>query len=165
VRSSVFAVLLYAFIATPVVAADMYVGVNAGSANIDQPGSGSTSSLSLLGGYTFVENVAVEVAYNKFGTDKSSGVTSESKAVSISGIAYLPMNEQFAFFARLGFASTTWEIAGTSVSKGDWTYGIGGIIQTHEKIDIRGSYDIYKVENSLSSYKQKVMNVAVIFNL
>lgn len=53
---------------------------------------------------------------------------------------------------------------GASVSKDDWIYGFGGIVKVSEQIDLRGSYDIYQVENSVLSDEQKVMSVGVVFN-
>ena len=158
------AVLLSMFFTTPVVAANMYVGINAGAAKIDSAGFGSSSSWNVLGGYTIVENIAAEVAYSNFGSQSGMGVTSRSKAISVSGIAALPMNEQFSLFAKLGFASTVWDVSGASVSKGDWTYGFGGIVKVYEQVDLRGSYDIYQVENLVLSGEQKVMSVGVVLN-
>jgi len=163
-KSFALAVFLSVFIAAPAVAADFYAGVNIGSANIDRVGFGSSSSLALLCGYTIIENVATEVAYTKFGSESSSGVTSEGRAVSIIGIASLPMNDKFSFFAKFGIASTSWDISGESVDKDDWTYGFGGAVHVNERIDLRGSYDIFKVSNSVSNYEQKVMSAGAVFN-
>ena len=163
-RSVVIAVLLATFFAAPAVAANMYAGVNAGSARIDSTGTVSSSSWTVLGGYTIVDNIAAEVAYSNFGRQSGLGVTSKSNAISLSGIVALPMNEQLSLFAKLGFASTVWDVSGASVSKSDWTYGFGGIVKVNEQIDLRGSYDIYQVENSVLSDEQKVLSVGVAFN-
>jgi len=92
----------------------MYVGINAGAAKIDSTGFGSSSSSSwsLLGGYAIVENIAAEITYSNFGVQSGPGVNSKNKVISISGVAALPMNEQFLFFAKFGFASTVWDVSG-----------------------------------------------------
>lgn len=108
------AVLLSAFVAAPAVAADtpFYAGVNVGSAKIDAANFNSSTSFALLGGYTFNENVAAEIAYTNFGSENGGGVGSKSSAISISGVGSFPINEQFSVFAKLGFASTTLDLQG-----------------------------------------------------
>jgi OmpA-OmpF porin, OOP family len=155
------AVLLSAIVA-PAVAADMYVGVNAGSAKIDSPDFDSSSSFALLGGYTFNENVAAEIAYSNFGSESGLGITSKSSAVSISGVGSFPFNEQFSLFGKLGFASTTLDVAGVSDSKSDLTYGFGGQFNVNKQIGIRVGYDVYKV-GSVNSVDQKVTSVGGVF--
>lgn len=160
------AVLLSAFVAAPAVAADtpFYAGVNVGSAEIDSTGFSSTTSFGLLGGYTFNENVAAEVAYTNFGTkDLGFGFSYKSSALSISGVGSYPINEQFSVFAKLGFASTTLELTGfPSESKSDLTYGFGGQFNVNKQIGIRLGYDVYKV-GSGTSVDQKVASVGAVF--
>lgn len=158
--------LLSAFVAVPAVAADMYVGVNVGSAKIDSPGFDTTTSFALLGGYTFNENFAAEVAYSNFGSkDIGFGLTYKSSALSLSGVGSLPLNEQFSVFGKLGIASTTLELTGfPSESKSDLTYGFGGQFNVNKQIGIRLGYDVYKV-GSGSSVDQKVTSIGGVFKL
>ena len=157
------AVLLSAFVAAPAVAADMYVGMNVGSAKIDSPGFESSTSFALLGGYTFSENVAAEIAYSNFGSESGAGITSKSSAVSISGVGSYPVNEQFSLFAKLGFAITTLELPTfASDNKSDLTFGFGGQFNVDKQIGIRVSYDVYKV-GSVNSADQKVMSIGGVF--
>ena len=111
-KTIALAVLLSIFFTAPAGATNMYVGINAGAAKIDSTGFGSSSSWSLLGGYAIVENIAAEIAYSNFGVQSGPGVNSKNKAISISVVAALPMNEQLSFFAKFGFASTVWDVSG-----------------------------------------------------
>ncbi|MFZ5523618.1 MAG: porin family protein [Pseudomonadota bacterium] len=158
------AVLLSAFIAAPAVAADtpFYAGVNVGSAKIDFPGFDSTTSFALLGGYTFNENFAAEIAYSNFGSkDYPGGFNVKSSAISISGVGSYPINEQFSVFAKLGFASTTVDDTGSSQSKSDLTYGFGGQFNVNKQIGIRLGYDIYKVTDVIN-LDQKVTSIGAV---
>ena len=165
-KNIAIAVLLSAFIVAPAFAADtpFYAGINVGSAKIDSTGFSTTTSFSLLGGYTFNENVAAEVAYTNFGSkDIGFGFTYKSSAFSISGVGSYPINEQFSVFAKLGFASTTLELtAFPSESKSDLTYGFGGQFNVDKQIGIRVGYDVYKV-GSPTSVDQKVTSVGAVF--
>ncbi len=154
--------LLSAFVAGPAVAADTYVGVNVGSAQIDSPGFDSSKSLGLLGGYSFNESFAAEVAYIDFGSESGGGITSKSSAVSISGVVSLPINKQFAVFSKLGLASTTYESQGDSESKSDLTFGVGGQFNVNKQVGIRAGYDLYKV-GSPDTVNQRVVSVGAVF--
>lgn len=158
------AVLLSAFVAAPAVAADMYVGVNVGSAKIDSPGFDTTTSFALLGGYTFNQYFAAEVAYTNFGSkDIGFGFTYKSSAWSLSGVGSYPFNEQFSVFGKLGIASTTLELtAFPSESKSDLTWGLGGQFNVNKQIGIRLGYDQYKVGSS-SSADEKVTSIGGVF--
>jgi OmpA-OmpF porin, OOP family len=158
------AVLLSVTVAAPAVAADMYVGVNIGSAKIDASNLDSTTSFALLGGYTFNEYFAAEVGYTDFGSKDYSGFNLKSSAWSISGVGAYPFNEQFSVFAKLGVASTTTDTSGTSTSKSDLTYGIGGQFNVNKQVGIRLGYDVYKVADPTSStFNENVASIGGIF--
>lgn len=157
------ATLLSVVVAAPAVAADMYVGVNVGSAEIDSPGFSTTTSFALLGGYTFNQNFAAEVAYSNFGSKSYGPITVKSDAVSISGVGSYPFNEQFSVFAKLGLASTKLEGTGfPSESKSDLTWGLGGQFNVNKQIGIRLGYDRYKVGSPIVA-NQSATSVGVVF--
>ena len=156
------AVLLSAFVAAPAVAADVYAGINVGSAQIDSPGFDSSNSFALIGGYSVNENFAAEIAYSNFGSESGGGITSKSSAMSISGVGSLPINEQFSLFGKLGFATTTLEILWFSESNSDLTFGFGGQFNIDKQIGIRVGYDVYKV-GSAPSVDQEVVSVGGVF--
>jgi OOP family OmpA-OmpF porin len=158
------AVLLSAFVAAPAVAADMYVGVNVGSAKIDASNLDSTTSFALLGGYTFNQYFAAEVGYIDFGSKDYSGFNVKSSAWSISGVGSYPFNEQFSVFAKLGIASTTVDSGGTSTGKSDLTYGIGGQFNVNKQVGIVLGYDVYKIGNAASqTFDQAVASIGGVF--
>jgi OmpA-OmpF porin, OOP family len=164
-KKIVLAVMLSAFIAAPAVAADMYVGVNVGSAKIDASNLDTTTSFALLGGYTINEYFAAELAYSDFGSKDYPGFSLKSSAWSISGVGSYPFNEQFSVFAKLGFATTSTDTSGSSTSKSDLTYGIGGQYNVNKQIGIRLGYDVYKVADPTSAtFDQTVTSIGGVFN-
>ena len=162
------AMLLSAVVAAPSVAADMYVGVNVGSAKIDASNLDSTTSFALLGGYTFNEYFAAEIGYTDFGSkdyqDPAGPFSVKSSAWNISGVGSYPFNEQFSVFAKLGIASATTDTSGSSTSKSDLTYGIGGQFNVNKQVGIRLGYDVYKVADPTSStFNENVASIGGIF--
>lgn len=153
--------LLSAFIALPANADGGYAGISLGSGQIDVPGLSSTTSLAFFGGYSFNENVSAEIAYSDFGSqDLAPGFTLKSSALSMSGVGFLPLNEQFSLFAKLGFASTTLSLSGfSSENKSDLTFGFGGQVNVNQQFAIRAGYDTYKVGSPVS-VDQKVISVS-----
>lgn len=161
--------------AVPAIAADpaFFVGVNAGSAKIDEPGFESTTAYGLLGGYSFNQNFAAEVAYTNFGSKdyvRSSGsLTVKSSAFSVSGVGSYPFNEIFSVFAKVGVASTKFDsfsgvIAGLtgSASNTDLTWGIGGQFNITSQMGVRIGYDLYKIGEGVTS-DQKLTSIGVVF--
>jgi OmpA-OmpF porin, OOP family len=157
------AALLSVFVAMPAVAADMYVGINVGSAKIDMPGFDNTTSFALLGGYSFNEYFAAELAYSDFGSKDYSGINVKSSAWSISGVLSYPFNEQFSVFGKLGFASTTLDGTGfPSETDSDMTYGLGGQFNINKQFGIRLGYDVYKVGSGVTA-DEKVPSIGGVF--
>lgn len=154
---------LAVFLALPVMASEMYAGVSIGTAQIDSPGFDSSSSFTLLGGIPINQNFSAEIAYSNFGSESGGGVTSKSSAMSISGVGFLPINEQVSLFGKLGIASTTLEIFGMSESKSDLTFGLGGQFKVNNQVGIRAGYDVYKV-GSAPSVDQSVVSISGIFS-
>lgn len=163
------ALLLSTYAMAPAFAADtpFYAGINVGTGKIDLSGTSSTTSFELLGGYTINQYFAAEAAYSDFGNHDYPGGNMKSSAVSIKGVGAYPINEQFSVFAKLGIASTTWEVSPTglgtaSESKTDLTYGIGGQFNINQQIGIRLGYDVYKLGSSLSA-DEKVTSIGAVF--
>ncbi len=159
--------LLSAFIAAPVAAQDMYVGVNVGSAEIDVTGMDSSTAFSVLGGYTINSNLAAEVAYNNFGSvDVAPGVTVKSNALSVSAVGSYPINDMFSLIGKLGVASTTFKVSApppisSSESETGVTFGVGGQFNFDKQIGMRAGYDIYKV--GTNSDNENVMSIGGVF--
>jgi OOP family OmpA-OmpF porin len=94
----------------------------------------------LFAGYKLNRYFAVEGGYSDFGKAKTSGfvggvassVTSETTAAELVAVGFLPLTEQFSFYAKGGFfrydsdGSATGALAGTSSDKGtELTFGLG----------------------------------------
>ncbi len=164
------AILMSVFVAGPAVAAEtgFYVGVNAGSAKIDEPGFESTTEYGLLGGYSFNQNFAGEVAYTNFGSKDYSGLlTVKSNGFSVSGVGSYPFNDMFSVFAKIGLASTELKASGAvggSENNTDLTWGIGGQFNINRQIGIRLGYDLYKVGENVTA-DQKLTSIGLVFKL
>mgnify|MGYP003385510524 CR=1 FL=1 len=156
--------LLSAFIAAPVVAQDMYIGANLGSAQIDVTGLDASTAFSVLGGYTINSNFAAEVAYVNFGSvDIVPGVTVKSSALSVSGVGSFPLNDQFSLIGKLGLASTNIEVTGAPSEKNTGlTWGVGAQFNVDKQIGIRAGYDAYKVGDVVTE-DENVMSIGAIF--
>ena len=165
--------LLSALIAAPVVAQDMYIGANLGSAQIDVTGFDASTAFSVLGGYTISSNFAVEVAFVNFGSvDLPLGKKVESSALSVSGVGSYPLSDEAFLIGKLGLASTNLKQTNVpSESNTGLTYGIGAQFNFDKQIGIRAGYDVYKVGNVVT-YKvgdavvtedETVMSLGAIF--
>lgn len=141
------AVLLSAVIAAPAIAADAYIGANAGQNKMDFSGLKASTAYSVFGGYSFNEYIAAELAYVDFGSaDIDGGGTVKGSAVSINAVGSFPLGRDFSLFAKLGYASTKVESAGSaSETKDDTTYGIGAQYNATRNVGIRLAYDNYRV--------------------
>jgi len=139
------ATLLTAFFAAPAVAAEAYIGINAGQNKMDFSGVKASTAIGVFGGYSFNEYIAGELAYVDFGSaDVDGGGSVKGYATSIAAVGSWPLAKEFSLFAKLGYAST--EVKdGTSESKSDVTYGIGGQYNATSNIGIRLGYDNYRV--------------------
>jgi OmpA-OmpF porin, OOP family len=142
------AVLLAAFVATPVVAAESYVGVSVGQNDIDLNGIDKSTAFSIFGGLAFNEFFAAELAYVDMGSADTiiPGYSIDGRAISLAAVGSLPLTPDFSLFAKLGYASTKLEATGgASETHGDYTYGVGAQFDVSKEVGIRVAYDNYKV--------------------
>lgn len=134
--------LLSAFAAAPAVAADMYVGVKAGSvSNKVNSINESTSSFGISGGYTINPNFAVEVGYTDLGSMASGIVT--ITALEFSAVGSYPINEQFSVFGKLGMANTAEKALGLTGNRTAATYGLGGQFNVSPTVGVRLGWEHY----------------------
>jgi OOP family OmpA-OmpF porin len=156
------AILLSASFAAPAIAADWYIGVNAGQNKMDFPGIKSSTAYSVFGGYSFNEYIAAELAYTNFGSaDRDAGGSLKGNATSIAAVGSLPLGRDFSLFAKLGYASTKVENS-TSETKDDVTYGAGVQYNLLSNIGIRLGYDNYRV-GSTTTKDSGLVNLGVLF--
>jgi OOP family OmpA-OmpF porin len=124
-----------------------YIGLNVGQAShgVDDEGlavisrSERKTAFKLYGGYQFTKNWGVELGYADFGKARNvynvgAPLTLEyqSTAVYLAGTGTVPLNEQFALFAKLGISSGrtsgTLSFAGTNLqASGRKSSLMGGI--------------------------------------
>lgn len=129
--------LLSAFVATPAVAADFYVGAQFGSTNI---GAGnSMTGFGGLVGYSISPKMAVEGAYNFLGRNSSDSRT--YMGASASSVYSYPINEQISVLGKLGFAGST--CSPCRGGSGGFSLGLGSQYNVNKEIGIRLGYDIY----------------------
>lgn len=159
------AALLSALVAAPAIAADTYVGVNVGKNQMDYSGINSSTAIGVLGGYSFNQNVAAEVAYTNLGSADYYGTSITGHVFSVAAVGSLPLNKDFSLLGKLGVASSTWEQSGySSESKTDLTYGIGAQYNVSKTVGIRLGYDSFKVGSSYTK-DSALISIGAVFKL
>jgi len=158
------AAILSAFVAAPAFAADMYVGVNVGKNQMDFSGVNSSTAIGVLGGYSFNQNVAAEVAYTNLGDADDNGFTLSGHVFSVAAVGSLPLNKDFSLLGKLGVASSTVEELGYSESKTDLTYGIGAQYNVSKTVGVRLGYDSFKV-GSTNTKDSALISIGAVFKL
>ena len=145
-----------------------YAGAGIGSTKVgDDNLSGvddSDTGFKIFGGYTFTENWGVEVSYFDFGeASVSAGNSSASVGVtglSASGVGRLPVNDMFAVYGKLGFASYDVDLDFNNVpgfgsghlsdSDSDLIYGVGGALSFGGNFEARLEYEALNVDGDAS---------------
>jgi len=172
-RLGLTAIAAFALAASMAAQADtqpgFYAGAGLGTTKIGDDafdGSGideSDTGFKIFGGYVFNENWGVEVSYFDFGeASASAGGDSVSIGVSglsASGVGRLPINDMFAVYGKLGFAScdvdAKFNIAGfgrgsASDSDSDLIYGVGGALSFGGNFEARLEYEALNVDGDAS---------------
>ena len=161
------ATLLAAFATVPAVAAaEAYIGLNVGSNQMNFTNIGSSTAYNILGGYSFNQYVAAEVAYTDLGTASAtgSGVTADIKGtqMSLAAVGFLPLGKDFALLGKLGYASTKIDISGanvvgTSATKDDLIYGVGAQYNIGKNVGLRLNYDMFNVGDTTTNVETSSM--------
>lgn len=156
------AVLISAFVAASAIASDtgIYVGAKLGSVNYaySNVSNNAQAGFGLFGGYAINENFAVEAEYDSLGGFDSNSGTIKGSAFGFSGVGFLPFNQQFSLFGKLGIASSTLKDTAKPGWVGDFTrnntgltIGFGGQVNVSKEVGIRAGIDIYPVGDAVSS--------------
>ena len=145
-----------------------YAGAGIGSTKVgDDNLSGvddSDTGFKIFGGYTFTENWGVEVSYFDFGeASVSAGNSSASVGItglSASAVGRLPVNDMFAVYGKLGFASYDVDVDFNNVpgfgsghlsdSDSDLIYGVGGALSFGGNFEARLEYEALNVDGDAS---------------
>jgi OOP family OmpA-OmpF porin len=135
-----------------------------GDDNFSGPGvDDSDTGFKIFGGYTFNENWGVEVSYFDFGeasaSDGGDSVSVGVTGLSAAAVGRLPINDMFAVYGKLGFASydvkAKFNVAGfgsgsASDSDSDMIYGIGGAMSFGGNFEARLEYEALNVDGDAS---------------
>ena len=139
-----------------------YAGLNAGVGmpSLHTPNGTDKNSQAVVGvvaGYKFNPYLAVEAQYTGAGkvTDQVSGSV-KVDAPSLSGIGYLPLNDHFSLYGKLGVASTKSKVSGglndyRDATRTGATYGIGAEYRFDQAVAMRVGWDHYTADVDLSS--------------
>ena len=145
-----------------------YAGAGIGSTKVgDDNLSGvddSDTGFKIFGGYTFTENWGVEVSYFDFGeASVSAGNSSASVGItglSASAVGRLPVNDMFAVYGKLGFASYDVDLDFNNVpgfgsghlsdSDSDLIYGVGGALSFGGNFEARLEYEALNADGDAS---------------
>lgn len=144
-KSNYLAIALSAMIVAPlpVLAQNgWYAGGGIGKSELDDWCGGcddSDTAYKLTLGYQFAPNFAVEAAYHDFGDFSARGRRNEeATALSASGVGRLPLNNQFALFAKAGL--------GMVDTRGDDSInllvGLGASYQVMPALELRIEYEM-----------------------
>jgi hypothetical protein len=73
-------------------------------------------------------------------------------SVALYGVGFLPVNDQFELFARVGYGATKIKASAVGVSASDseesWNYGVGGQYFFDGVNGVRGEYTRYDFNGS-----------------
>jgi OOP family OmpA-OmpF porin len=126
-------------------------------------------------GYKFSKYLAVEGEYTGIGkvTDKASG-TVKGDAASIAAIGFIPLNEEFNLYGKLGVAATKTRVSSSLAPMNDdtrtaVTYGLGGEYNLNKNIGIRLGWDHYSASvkdltNSKANFGANEVSVGAVYN-
>jgi OOP family OmpA-OmpF porin len=167
--------------ATPAFAADdsgLYIGAGLGNFSLDSQGifngkdfDGSDIGFKVLGGYKFMEYLAIEVEYIDGGEpDDNYNVGNESPGrlrgdVGVTGfvgsaVGILPISESFDLFAKAGFIM--WDADGdykvfngdTTLERGsfngdgtDFAWAVGGTWYIMDELGLRAEYQGFEISD------------------
>jgi len=157
-KKIIAAVVLSSALATPVFASTdvgPYVGLGIGQSSTDtyNLSTKTATAFSIYAGYQFMKYVAAEVQYNDFGSPTATGGSSfKIDGYSVAAVGTLPLNDQWALQAKLGYAATK---LGSPINntKNDIVYGIGGQFSATQNWGVRLAYDMYSVETPAPAQK------------
>lgn len=150
-----------------------YAGANAGigrpdinTTNGEDKKSSAVAGIVL--GYKFNKYIGVEGEYTGIGkvTDQVSG-TAKGDAASIAAIGFLPLNDDFNLYGKLGVATTKTTVSSSLAPMNDATrtaatYGLGGEYNLDKDIGIRLGWDHYNAAISNTSSNKSNLNANVV---
>jgi OOP family OmpA-OmpF porin len=92
-------------------------------------------------GFNINETFSAEATYTSIGDLHKSGTASDISAFSVSALANLPINDQFAVFGKAGLSRWKSENTDSEKSGSDMTYGVGAKINLNETMKLRAEWE------------------------
>ncbi|ATG73325.1 cell envelope biogenesis protein OmpA [Zobellella denitrificans] len=131
--------LATAGISSAVQANDWYLGAGAGYANYEDIDSHiadadeDAEAVTMFGGYNFNQYFGAELGFNHFGGD------ADAKALNLSAIGRLPLNNQFSVFGELG--ALGWDVDTAHGDRGvSPLAGLGLTYRVSDLVDVQARY-------------------------
>lgn len=127
---------------------DFYFGAGVGAAhfnglnNIDGvvDATEDATATNVFAGYNFNENFGAELGYNYAGRGSTDGTRYENQGATLSGIARLPLNEDFSLFAEAGAYWAHTDGLNTSDSTVSPMVGAGVTYKLNDAFDLQARY-------------------------
>lgn len=145
----------------------------------------TSPSYRIAAGYQFNETVAIEGGYANFGAFSyySTGGTyiassaTKGSAIQIAAIGYLPLQEKFSIFGKVGLSRWTLEAksafttatlsepSSNQASGIDVLYGFGAKYDLSDTLSFRAQYEISKAGNDSGFYRSNfnLLSIGAIF--
>lgn len=147
-----------------------HVGVGVGSMKTDIPSvSGRSIAWSIFAGTEINRFLAAEVAYTNLGTtDLGSSVNLKGAAYSLNLVGNIPVTKTVSMFAKFGLANTgvyseSSTTTSATYSKVAPTIGLGVRAAIGKKMDVRISYDNYKITDDTTTYNADITSASLIY--
>ncbi len=165
-KKQMLAVLVGAVVALPVVASaqSAYIGLNAGKATqkVTVEGDGSAkddfNSYKLYGGYNFNNNFGIEGGYAHLGTLDATFISGgnrndfkiKARSIYLAAVGTLPINEQFALFAKAGLSANRVKVSWT---ENGVFQGSGSESRTSPMFGLGAKYNFSKSWSVVAEYE------------
>lgn len=162
--------------------AGAYIGASIGSTDIEDEMKDHFGSLitntdfnetasSLYLGYRFTPYLALEAAYRDLGEAKFTTLSSDVydydfSAITVSALGFLPLADNFEFFAKLGMHRTEIDASGTERFKEHDTgllYG-AGVSYSMDSVSFRAGYEKLAIKKDGLDVKPSIYSFAVQYN-
>jgi OOP family OmpA-OmpF porin len=143
------ATIVYGLAIAPVMAEGFYAALDVGQTNAKDTCNGTSGCTDtatagrVAGGYQFTEMWGTEVSYATYGKASLGGHYGdwETNGIQASGIGTFPVAESFAVLGKVGVARIEHKAAGTTSTKTNLAYGIGGQYAFTKGIAFRVQYE------------------------
>lgn len=136
-------------------AADRFVGLGVGSADIDDSTTIAGARVAMddtdigwkvYGGMMVTENFGFEAAWTDLGDMNHGGVDLETEGFSAAGIAALPLGKRFSLYGKVGVFFWDQDINTVGYDGEDLMYGVGARVRFMDQFHARIDYEVFDAE-------------------